>query len=65
MDDPPPPPCPYCGSRRLIAHRNSRRVFISPDDERIPLLTVNSSMDLPIIVEEATTLTCSCPWDVN
>lgn len=62
MNDTPRPSCPHCGSRQLVAHKNSRKVFINHAGERIPLLTVNFSMDHPIIEETATLYTCACSW---
>ncbi len=60
MNDPKPRICPHCGSRQLVAHVSSRRIFIDHNGERIPLLTVNYNLDHPVIEEQATTYTCTC-----
>jgi len=65
MNDPKTPTCPHCGSQQLIAHHNSRMVFINHAGERIPLLTAHYSLDHPVIEAHSTTYTCSCSWVGN
>ena len=65
MSNPTTPACPHCGSQQLIAHHNSRMVYINHDGERIPLLTANYSLDHPVIEAHSTTYTCSCSWVGN
>lgn len=62
MNEAAHPACPHCGSRHLVTHLRSRKVFIDPQGERIPLLTVHFSLGSPIIEESSTTFTCACSW---
>lgn len=56
------PFCPRCGSTQLFSSSGSRKVFIDHKGERIPLLTANYSLALPVIEDRVTTYTCACTW---
>ena len=55
-------PCPHCGSTRLVASPQSRRIFIDHDGDRIPLLTVNFNLDRPVLEETTPLYSCGCSW---
>lgn len=47
---------------QLVSASSCRKVYIDHHGERIPLLTANFSLGLPVIEENATTYTCNCSW---
>lgn len=54
--------CPHCGSQQLIAHRNSRMIYLTHDGERVPLLTANFRLHRPVVEERSTVYACTCSW---